>query len=189
MSEKERIHNLELEVKHLYDMFINHVHEAKTDKPLIVREKKEKQSPEMTQPREASKAVQSMNSESNSINSAYGADGLLDNSVSPRNREQNFLKPTVCAYKEDVPNCEVIDCNDCPHTMKPRKENQEFPSPEKQQEILREAIDYAKNPRKEKCRVGGVPQNVPSCKELKPEVFRDCQGYTSKIVKKENKQK
>ena len=80
----------------------------------------------------------------------------------PRNREQNFLKPTVCAYKEDVPNCEVIDCNDCPHTM---------------------------NPRKEKCRVGGVPQNVPSCKELKPEVFRDCQGYTSKIVKKENKQK
>ena len=123
MSEKERIHNLELEVKHLYDMFINHVHEAKTDKPLIVREKKEKQSPEMTQPHETSKAVQSMNSESNSINSAYGADGLLDNSVSPR---------------------------------------------------------------KEKCRVGGVPQNVPSCKELKPEVFRDCQGYTSKIVKKEN---
>jgi len=41
--------------------------------------------------------------------------------------------------------------------------------------------------RKEECQVGGVPQNVPSCKELKPEVFRDCQGYTSKIVKKENK--
>ena len=40
--------------------------------------------------------------------------------------------------------------------------------------------------RKEECQVGGVPQNVPSCKELKPEVFRDCQGYTSKIVKKEN---
>ena len=65
---------------------------------------KEKQSPEMTQPRETSKAVQSMNSESNSINSAYGADGLLDNSVSPR---------------------------------------------------------------KEKCQVGGVPQNVATCKELK----------------------
>ena len=80
----------------------------------------------------------------------------------PRNREQNFLKPTVCAYKEDVPNCEVIDCNDCPHAMKPRKE---------------------------KCRVGGVPQNVPSCKELESDEFHDCQGYTSKIVKKENKQK
>jgi len=44
-------------------------------------------------------------------------------------------------------------------------------------------------PRKEKCRVGGVPQNVPSCKELESDEFHDCQGYTSKIVKKENKQK
>ncbi len=45
---------------------------------------RKEQSPEMTQPRETSKAVQSMNSKSNSINSAYDADGLLDNSVFQR---------------------------------------------------------------------------------------------------------
>ena len=38
-------------------------------------------------------------------------------------KENQRLKPTACTYKKTVPNCDDIDCNDCPHVAKPEEEN------------------------------------------------------------------